>query len=417
MNDGFVICGYKDQKESLPSVLESALTEELIKVTNPENRWKKSLNLLFSSLANMVSRFFVTKMKSKEVVKIQSFLHDFFRRTDQIQAVRSDSRLQNVFLMGYCHALDKMIDSFEDAESFRQNNLLKGMIHSQPYMKQILLCLDKQVQLSHKELAEQVQISESELAGFMKTTEKYEIFDSMFLQEDRYYSLAYPNGTEALKIVKEDDRPSADSYTDFLLEILDLLQDIYLRNNKETENTLRKYMDLLNRYTTKPASCERKMNELINMFNSVRFNSDILIVYEREIVKNNVTIFTRDIQSEEVFKESVIENLKKNVKYQYFVEISDRFNSEDKVEEYFQNVFLRNNKKYAADIKKNAYFWVIQKDEMRELLGNDVSDAVIFDWKIGFSCEDENISKETPYIQMKNEKVAQFREYARMKIV
>ena len=176
-------------------------------------------------------------------------------------------------------------------------------------------------------------------------------------------------------------------------------------------------MDLLNRYTTKPASCERKMNELINMFNSVRFNSDILIVYEREIVKNNVTIFTRDIQSEEVFKESVIENLKKNVKYQYFVEISDRFNSEDKVEEYFQNVFLRNNKKYAADIKKNAYFWVIQKDEMRELLGNDVSDAVIFDWKIGFSCEDENISKETPYIQMKNEKVAQFREYARMKIV
>lgn len=411
MSEEMLFSNFAEKNEMLTSTLNSMLTEDFSSIKSPENRWKRTLESLFSSLVKVVSRFFVSRVKSKEVVKIQSYIQDFFERTDHILAVRNDSRLQNVFLMGYCHAIDKMINSFEKAEAFHQNDSLKSVISSYEYMKPVILCLEKNIRMSHKELAGQVNMSESELSDFMDKVQEYNLFHSSYINKDKYYSLAYPNGEEALKIVKEDSRPSADSYTDFLLELLGLLQDIYLRNDVNTVDALKKCGDMVCQYTTKPALCKKKMNDLAAILNSVRFNSATLIIYERAIVQQCVTIFTRNIQSEEVFKESVIENLNKNVTYRWFVETSDEFDSIDKIKEYFLGQFMQGEEKPEKNIWQNALFCMIQKEEMSELLGNDVSDAVIFDWKIGFSCEDQIISDQTPYIQMQDEEINMFYQY------
>ena len=61
---------------------------------------------------------------------------------------------------------------------------------------------------------------------------------------------------------------------------------------------------------------------------------------------------------------------------------------------------------------KNVRCHIIPREETDSLLG-DIYDAVIYDEKEGFICEDETISDETPYIRMSQDKIEKFNQYVR----
>lgn len=412
MKHNLAVRGELVEREQIPSVIEKTLSEKISDVFELENRWVNEFNSIFSFLASSVSRFFISFVKNEEIVQLQSTIRHIFRKADYVEKIRNDFNLQNAFLLGYCHGVDRMIESYEEEISFRENDSLRHAVSSYKYVEPVLRILDNRFEIGHQELANEIGISESALTNFMRKTESYHLFNYMRVGKKKYYSLAHPNGEMALKIIKEEERISADSFTELLLKLMDSLRKICICDEVEEDYVLDMCGRLIMRYTTKPALCKKKLEDLALILKSERVYFASLIIFE-ETVKENVIIFTRDIRSEKSFSEIIFKNLEKDISYQWFFTETDELDTIEKVEKLFLEQFSKEGVTSRFDrLMQNVKCHLIPKEETDSLLG-DIYDAVIYDQKEGFICEDETISDETPYIRMSQDKVEKFNQYAR----
>ena len=406
MSQNLPVTGGLPEREQLPSILEKILSEKKTDRSELKNRWESTINSFFSYLANSVSNFVVSCVKNDEISQIQSCIRGIFRKTDYIEKIRDDLNLQNVFLLGYCHGIDCVMKSFEEQISFRQNDSLKHAISSYKYVEPVLKILDQRFEISHQELAYEIGISESALSNFMRKVEDYHLFNYTRTGKRKYYSLAHPNGETALKIVKENERISADSFTELLLVLIDSLRKISICDELEKDYVLQMCGKMIMQYTTRPALCKKKLEDLALILKSERVYFTSLIVFEG-MVKETVIVFTRDISTEQAFRDIILKNLKKNITYQWFLTETEQFDSPEKVEELFLEHFSKYSISHNREhFRKNVRYHIIPKEDTDLLLG-DIYDAVIYDEKEGFICEDETISDETPYIRMPQYKIEQ----------
>lgn len=403
-------------EEDISSALENFFLEESINTRQLENRWKKGFNEIFSYTARLVARFFASQIKTSEVEQTQSFIRRFFCKTGYIEKIKNDYQLQNAFMLGYCHGINELIDCYEAETSYQRNNTLKSVISSYKYVTPVLKILDIEFEVNHKELAKKIGISETALSNFMNSIKKYHLINYTRVGKNKFYSIAYPNGEEALRIVKEKNKISVDRYTEFLLEMMDSLIDISTCDELGKEYVLKKCEKMILQYTTKPALCKKKLEQLTFISKSERVYYISLMNFETK-VKEKVTVFTRDFRSEKNFYETIIKNLGKNIRYQWFVTETDEFNTAEKVQETFLGYLM----KYAnldnllgEKFKKNMHCYIIPKNETDTLLGN-IYDAVIYDESKGFSCVDKTIADKTPYIQMPQDKLEMLNQYVKSK--
>lgn len=400
MNNNKII---STEDSAMLTMLADALSEKADDCKDAPVRWKTRFASLFSSISKVVSRFFVSQVKSNEIVKLQSNIRQFFRRTDMIETIKNDSGLQNAFFMGYCHAVDGMIANYEEAFSFNQNDSLKAAITSYEYLKPILLILGENFEMGHEELAEQARMSESSLSNFMNKVQSYHLFHSTHVGEKRYYSLAHPNGEKALRIVKEDSRPSLDSYTDFMLLLLDSLHEVSRKNMLDENYVMRRCGKLLASYTTKPEVCEKRISDLARILNAERFHINMLMAYESQEVENNVTIITKDIQSERFFSKTIINNLKKKIEYKYFFVVPNIQEEKERARELLYDQFhMIYNCEYEDDVKRIKYCF-IPPEEAEDIL-KDKTDIVIYDSVKAYGSIDQEISGDTIYEEITKER-------------
>lgn len=410
MNNEISTRDYMTDEKHIYSALEKLLSEKNNNKEELENRWKKGFDAIFSFLANTISHFFVSGVKSEEISKIQSSIRRIFHKTDYIETIKKDTNLQNAFLLGYCHGVDQLTNSYERETSFLQNDSLKSVILSYKYIEPILRILDQNFEISHKELAKQIGISTSALSNLMDKVQRYQLFHFIRSGKNKYYSLAYPNGEEALKIIKEKNGISVDSYTDFLLVLLDSLRDISICDELEKDYVLKKCEKMILQYTTKPAICKKKLEDLSLLLKSERVYYTSLLFFEKT-VKEKVTIFTKDLSSEKPFGSTIIENLKKNITYQWFFIENKQFNSTQQIQRVFLKQFADyGNSNSLKELMYNVQFYLIPEAEPDSLF-EDVYDVVIYDENEGFVCEDETISDQTPYIRMSRDKIVKFNQY------
>lgn len=403
MNEKSLV-GVPEKNGDVSEALNSTLSEDVNEVKNAQERWKKTRSSIFSSLSRVVSRFFVSRVKSDEAVRVQATIQRCFMRTDYMEKIQTDINLQNVFLLGYCRALEETMEAYESAISFDENNTMKSVVSTYKHMKPILLCLDKNFQLGHKELAQQIGVSESSLSNFMNKVQEFRIFNSTRIGKNRYYTLAYPNGEKALKFVKEYDKSLPEGYTDCLLKLLGILQDAVLYKNMDEKHIMKECEDMFFQYTTKPALCRQKLNSLFSSLHSERLFSSSLVMIECA-VKKSVTIFTKNIKSEKDFISPIINNLSRNIEYRWFVEKSDEFDTEEKLGEYLAEQLFPEG---GQEVYRNVFYCVKPEKEIGCLLGED-SDVVIYDQEIGYSSIE--ISEETPYIKMQDSEIDKYEQY------
>lgn len=414
MNQNLTVAGGLPEREQHPSVIEKILLEQKSDALELENRWKYRINSLFSYLANSVSNFVVSWVKNDEISQLQSSIRHIFRKMDYIEKIKDDFNLQNVFLLGYCHGIASVMESFEEQTSFRQNDSLKHAISSYKYVEPVLRILDQRFEISHQELAHEIGVSESALTNFMQKVEDYNLFNYTRIGKKKYYSLSHPNGEIALKIVKEEQHISADSFTELLLTLMDSLRKISVCDEFEKDYVLEMCGKMIMQYTTRPALCKKKLEDLALILKSERVYFTSLTIYEK-MVKKTVFVFTRDIRTEQSFRDIILINLKKNITYQWFLTETEQFDSPEKVEELFSEQFSKDHIPYNVErFRKNVRYHIIPKEETDSLLG-EIYDAVIYDEKEGFICEDETISDETPYIRMPQYKIEQFNQYVKAK--
>lgn len=400
------------EREQISSIIEKTLSENISGTTELKSRWENGFNSIFSFLSSSVSRFFVSFIKNEEIAQLQAAIRHIFRKTDYIEKIRNDFNLQNAFLLGYCHGTDRMIESFEEQISFKQNDSLRHVISSYKYVKPVLRILDDKFEIGHQELANEIGISESSLSNFMSKMEDYQLFNHMRSGKKKYYSLAHPNGEMALKIIKEDEQISADNFTELFLNLIDSLRRVCTCDEVEKDYVFDMCGKMIMQYTTKPALCKKKLGDLALILKSERVYFNSLIIFE-ETVKENVIVFTRDIRSEKSFSDIIFKNLEKNITYQWFFTESDEFDSPEKVEKIFFDQFSKRDFSSRMErLMKNVRCHIIPREETDSLLG-DIYDAVIYDEKEGFICEDETISDETPYIRMSQDKIEKFNQYVR----
>ena len=395
-----------NKSRNVAEALNEVVLETTNDIQNTEIRWEKTIGSIFSSLKKTVSHFFVSRVKSDEVDQVQSSIRRLFMKSDYEEEIREDAELQNVFLLGFCHAVEQMIDSFDSAITLNENDPLKLIVASRDIMKPALLCLDKHFQLSHQELAEKIGISKSSLSNFMKDVQQYGIFNSTWAGKRKYYTLSSTNGEKALRFVKEYDKSLPEGYTDCLLRVFSYLQDAVLHKNVEEETVRKECENLFFQYTTKPVTCKERFNKLFSSLRLERLFSESLKKLEK-MVDNSVIVFTKNIASEEEFIEIISRNLNRNIQYYWFVEMSDEFDSDEKVEQYLcERLSLAKNDKDC----KNGSYSLISEEKMNDLLGAD-SDVVIFDKKWAFGCTEERIFKETPYNSLQEDELVKLREY------
>lgn len=392
---------------NVSEALYTVLSERVCDVQDIEMRWKKTFASIFSSLTKIVSRFFASRIKSDEATQVQSAIWRLFMKSDYEEKIREDAELQNVFLLGYCRAVEEMINSFESVISLNENDSLKSIVSSYKHMKPVLLCLDKHFQISHKELAKKIGISESSLSNFMNKVQIYNLFDSARVGKKRYYSLSYPDGEKALKFVKEYDKSLPEGYTDCLLKLFSFLQTAVSRKDIDEERILNECEDMFFQYTTKPALCKQQLNNLFSSLHGEKLFSSSLVKLEIQ-VKESVTIFTKNIKSEEEFIKAIKNNLDRQIKYYWFVEKSDEFDSEEKIKEYLCEKL---SPAISENISRNGFYCLKSEEEMKYLLGED-SDVVIYDEEYGYSSMEERISEKTPYVMMPMEELGKLRKYA-----
>lgn len=398
--------------KDLLSVLSGTLSDKKRDIENSENRWNTKINAIFLSMAKMVSRYFVSRVKGNDVTQIQSYIRHFFRRTDVLEKIRKDSDLQDVFLLGYCHATDRIINEYENAVSYCENDSLAGVIASYKHVKDVLLILDEKFEIRHQELAEKLGISKSSLSNFMKKVQMYHLFNSAYIGKNRYYSLAHPNGELALRIVKEQSKPSADGYTDFVLLLLKSLGEVGENHELDETYVLEKCRKYISPYITKSATYEKSVEEIVSklhkekLFVSVPITVHVIRDYEKQI-KNNVKIITEDIRSEQFFNENILENLMNKKTYNYYFTLTGELDTEKKVEEFFyqqfceadQSVdFIKNN------LMQNIHFNFVSSDKLNMLLRGN-TDIVIYDEKKAYSSKDNLISDDLKYFEMQQKEM------------
>ena len=100
----------KNKSRNMAEVLNEVFLETANDIQNVEMRWEKTIGSIFSSLKKTVSHFFVSRVKSDEVNQVQSSIRRLFMKSDYEEKIRVDAELQNVFLLGYCQAVEHMID-------------------------------------------------------------------------------------------------------------------------------------------------------------------------------------------------------------------------------------------------------------------------------------------------------------------
>ncbi len=393
------------------SFIEEVLSTDLSDNTELENRWRYKFDTIFASLADVVVHFSISQVKNEETAQMQSRIRRIFRKTEYIDEIKHDNALQKAFLLGYCHGVDKIMDSVETEVSYQQNDSLSAAVSSYKYVEPSLRIMEDAIEISHKDLAQQLNISGSALSNFMNKVYKYHLFNTIRVGKNKYYSLAHPNGEAALKIIKDNNNLSTNSYTDFLLLLMDSLIKISICDELEQDYVLKKCETMLRQYTTRPNLCIEKLSELALISKSMRVYRNALMIFERN-VKNNVTVFTKDITSEQSFGEVIVANLKKNIKYLWFITETDEFDTEEKVQNYFAEQFLRICKQNNREkFMRNIYCYIIPK-ERTDFLFEDIFDAVIYDGNAGFSCKDVTISEVTPYIEMQQSILERFKQYA-----
>lgn len=408
-----LLSGSVETGEPLKDIVYGVLSEKRDDIKDPEKRWYGIFNDILYSLAKTASRFFHSRIKSIELSEVQSGIRQFFRKTDSIERMKKDAGLQNVFFMGYCHAINQMVEQFEKEVAFYKNDSMKSVITSYKYVEPVLLALDKNYEMGHRELAREVKISEQSLSNFMNLVKKFQLFHVRHLGRNCYYTIAYPNGEEALKLVKDKIRPHTEGYTDFLLNILGSLLTIAQKGRGGSECIPEEYDRLLSQYTSSPFTCRQYIEDLAKILRLKSIFPSTLILFERTMAKNRVTIFTKDIKSEKLFEESAIENLNDNIKYRWFFVRSAEVDSEESARSFlYKQLFLE---KVDRDVIERNVSCHIVPDEREDDLFGEIFDAIIIDEKIGYCCTNvSEISEDTSYNEMKQEQVIKLVSYAEM---
>lgn len=398
--------------KDLLSTLSDTLSDKRRDMEDPENRWNTKINAIFLSMAKMVSRYFISRVKGDDITQIQSYIRHFFRRTTVLEKIRKDSGLQDIFLVGYCHAVDRIINEYEDVVSYSENDSLTGVIASYKHVKDVLLILDDKFEIRHQELAEKLGISKSSLSNFMRKVQVYHLFNSAYIGKNRYYSLAHPNGELALRIVKEQSKPSADGYTDFVLLLLKSLSEVGDTLELDKTYVLEKCHKYISPYITKPATYEKSVEEVVSklhkekFFVSVPLTVHVIRDYEKQI-KNNVKIITEDIRSEQFFNEDILENLLNNRTYNYYFTLTGELDTKKKVKEFFYQQFCEAD--YSMEFIKNnlmqnIHFYFISSDMLNLLLRGN-TDIVIYDEEKAYMSNDSLISDDLNYFEMQQKEM------------
>ncbi|MCI8963192.1 MAG: hypothetical protein HFG37_05695 [Eubacterium sp.] len=402
----------KVNKEDLLSVLSDTLSDKKRDKEDTDNRWNTKINAIFLSMAKMVSRYFVSRVKGDDVTQIQLYIRHFFRRTNVLEKIRKDSGLQDVFLVGYCHAVDRIINEYEDAVSYCENDSLTGVIASYKHVKDVLLILDEKFEIRHQELAEKLGISKSSLSNFMRKVQVYHLFNSAYIGKNRYYSLAHPNGELALRIVKEQSKPSADGYTDFVLLLLKSLSEVGETCELDKTYVLEKCRKYIFPYITKPATYEKSVAEVVSklhkekFFVSVPLNIHVIRDHEKQI-KSNVKIITEDIRSEQFFNEDILENLLNNRTYNYYFTLTGELDTEKKVKEFFYQQFCEADYSIEfinSNLMQNIHFNLVSLDMLNLLLRGN-TDIVIYDEEKAYKSNDNLISDDLKYFEMQQKEM------------
>lgn len=398
--------------KDLLSVLSGTLSDQKRNIENPENRWNTKINAIFLSMAKMVSRYFVSRVKGDDVTQIQSYIHHFFRRTDVLEKIKKDSDLQDIFLLGYCHATDRIINRYEDAVSYCENDSLAGVIASYKHVKDVLLILDEKFEIKHQELAEKLGISKSSLSNFMKKVQMYHLFNSTYIGKNRYYSLAHPNGELALRIVKEQSKPSADAYTDFILLLLKSLGEVGENYELDETYVIEKCRKYISSYITKPATYEKSVEEIVSKLHkekllvSVPITVHVIRFYEKRI-KNNVKIITEDIRSEQFFNENILENLMNNRTYIYYFTLTGELDTEEKVKDFFYQQFGETDHSVEFvnnNLMQNIHFNFVSQETLQMLLRGN-TDIVIYDEEKAYKSNDKLLSDDLKYFEMQQKEM------------
>lgn len=403
---------------NMSSALAAVLSEKPVGVQQLAERWEKSFGAIFLHIAGAVSQFFLSHVKTREVEQIQSQIYQCFNKTNEIKEIKMDYQQQNAFLMGYCHAINQQIDAFESEIAYEKNEEVKAVIASYKYVTPILKIVGSEFEISHKELADQIGTSESSLSNLMRKIEKYHFFNITWMGKNKYYSIAYPNGEAALKFVEKQNKVSADGYTDLLLEMMDSLIKISTCDEFGKNYAMKQCEKMIREYTTKPAKCIRKLNELAYLSQSERVYYISLTFLETK-VKKTVTVFTKDFESEKNFIQVIIENLEKNIQYRWLVMETEEMDSVEKLQEKLYGQIrghINLSDKRWEKIKRNMHCHLMPLQETERLLG-DIYDAVIYDGDEGFSCVDTTIENKTPYIQMARQTLKTLNQYAQSKII
>lgn len=409
MNDKLVLKEELLEKEHIASVLKELLSEKTTDRRKLNYRWETGFNMVFSYLSKLASSFFVSKVKGEDAAQAQSYIRHFFRKTDYIETVKNDASLQKAFLFGYFHGVECLMTEFERAISFEQNHSLKSVISSYKYVEPILQILDVEVEISHKELAQLLDISESALSNVMNKVQNYNIFHSMRVGKNKYYSLAYPNGEEALKIIKGNTSIPVQSYTDFLLELLDTLRKVSIYNELDEKYVMERCGKMMFQYTLKPSLCKKKLKDIVFFLKSERLYCASLMKLEMGVSKK-VTVMTKSVQSEECFRNVIITNLIKNVAYRWFFAETDDENLVEKIRD-FSKIYFSGFKRACVDKKSdlNARCYIVPKEKVDIIFGSNY-DMVIYDEEKGFCCEEKNISEKTLYNPMSEHKVSRLKQ-------
>ena len=383
-------------------IIGEIITDEQI----AQSRWNTRINTFFSALSRLVSHFFVSRIKDNEINSIQKYTRYYFRKSDCIEKIEKNSELQKIFVSGYCHAIDKLVTDYENAISYKTDETFSSIIHSYKNLTPILLALEKNVQMNHKSLANEVGISEPALSNLIKKTEKYKLFSSVRIGKNRYYAIAHPNGEEALKILKEDSIPSADSYSDYLILLFDSLLNIS-KYQKQNNNYIEKCNQIFFEHYTKPYLLKKKFADIVDALQCERFYYNSLLSVERTVEKN-VTIFTKNIKSEAPFRAIIRDNIEKEVYYNYFFSATSDVDTVEKARRLFYADLYPDCNHYNC-FNKYVHFHII-KDYFIE-----GSDIVIYDGEKGYGCTDEDITEHSIYTRLSTERMNELLSWAKEK--
>lgn len=397
-----------DESENLIHEIDTILTEG--DRANAEIRWRTKINYIMSTIGRAVAQFSIAKIMSNDLSKYQSYIHQVFRRSDYIGKIKKDKDMQNVYLLGYFHAVDELCLQIKALEDPDKDGTLTSIIRSYKHTAPVLFALDEHIELSHKELASRIGISATALSNYMSKVRPHSLFNVSRIGKHQYYTIAKPNGANALEAAKRSKQPYIDVYTDLLLKLLETLQDV-AQHDEYDENYVSKRCDaLISKYTSSPAVCKKQIKTLAHLLMSERITADKLSMLEMEIAKKSVTVFTRVFDREVLFLSSVYHKLKQGVEYHWYVVRTEKFNAETSTKDYLIAKFDESGLLLSDELNSRISITILMPEDARQFFGKTV-DAVIYDNQVAYSCTDESVEMETPYHRMSQEEKRKFLNY------